>query len=230
VDGPLADKQHFGFTAFTAEPVAHGMTMGELAQFFNAGSEHKCDLVVVKMEGWKRSMWFDETGLMWVNPSPNMRNLTQALLYTGVCLLEATNVSVGRGTDQPFESSAPPGSTAENSRPPSTTPTCPGLRFVPITFTPAKGSKLGEQVCQGVYIIVTDRNTCRPVPAGITMAWALKKLFGDKFEIAKVERLLQNKSAADALGSTDDPAKIPAVWKESLEQFKSLRAKYLMYE
>ena len=85
----------------------------------------------------------------------------------------------------------------------------PGLRFVPIEFTPAKGSKLGEQLCQGVYIIVTDRNACRPVEAGVTIAWTLQKLFGDKFEIAKVEHLLQNKAAAEAISKLDDPAKIP---------------------
>ena len=103
VDGPIADPSHFGFTAFNAEPVAHGMTIGELAQMFNDAFDIHCDLTVIKMQGWQRSMWFDETNLTWVNPSPNMRNLTQALLYTGICLLEATNVSVGRGTDQPFE-------------------------------------------------------------------------------------------------------------------------------
>jgi uncharacterized protein YbbC (DUF1343 family)/CubicO group peptidase (beta-lactamase class C family) len=229
VAGPLADKQHFGFTAFTAEPVAHGMTLGELAQMFNDGFETKCDLHVIEMKGWRRAMWFDETNQMWVNPSPNMRNLTQALLYTGVCLLEASNVSVGRGTDQPFEIFGAPWIDARKLAAALNGAHLPGLRFVPITFTPAKGSKLGEQACQGVYIIVTDRDECRPVEAGVTIAWTLHHLFGDKFELAKVERLLQNKEAAQAIETYDDPAKIPQVWEKPLEEFKHQREKFLIY-
>jgi uncharacterized protein YbbC (DUF1343 family) len=229
VAGPIADKEHFGFTAFNAEPVAHGMTMGELAQLFNNAFDIHCDLTVVKMEGWRRSMWFDETGLLWTNPSPNMRNLTQALLYTGICLLEATNVSVGRGTDQPFEQFGAPWIDGRKLAGALNDSHLPGLRFVPIEFTPAKGSKLGEKPCQGVYIIVTDRTSCRPVEAGVTIVWQLHKLFGDRFEAKKVENLLQNKDAMDAILTVDDPAKISLVWQKPLSDFVHLREKYLLY-
>jgi uncharacterized protein YbbC (DUF1343 family)/CubicO group peptidase (beta-lactamase class C family) len=229
VDGPLAEKEHFGFTAFNAEPVAHGMTIGELAQLFNDAYDIHCDLTVVQMQGWRRSMWFDETNLVWVNPSPNMRNLTQALLYTGVCLLEATNVSVGRGTDQPFEQFGAPWIDHQKLAANLNDAQLPGLRFVPIEFTPIKGAKLGEQLCRGVYIIVTDRNACHPVEAGVTIAWTLHTLFGEKFEAKKVENLLANKDGMNAILSADDPSKIPLVWQEPLQQFKRLREKYLIY-
>jgi uncharacterized protein YbbC (DUF1343 family) len=231
VDGPIADKEHLGFTAFRRIPVAHGMTFGELAQLFNSEfGGIGADLHVVQMENWKRPMWFDETGQMWVNPSPNMRNLTQATLYPGVCLLEATNLSVGRGTDQPFEIFGAPWIDGKKLSAALNGAKLPGLRFVPISFTPAKGSKLGEQRCEGVYILVTDRNALEPVRSGLTMAYHLHKLFGDKFEVDKVVRLLQNKNILEAMKKTDDPAKLPALWKDELEAFKKMREKYLIYK
>ena len=229
VAGPIADKAHFGFTAFNAEPVAHGMTMGELATMFNDAFDIHCDLTVIKMENWQRSMWFDQTGLMWTNPSPNMRNLTQALLYTGVCLLEATNVSVGRGTDQPFELFGAPWIDGRKLATALNDSHLPGLRFVSIEFTPASDAKLGGKLCQGVYIIVTDRNACRPVDAGVTIVWQLHKLFGDKFEIDKVNNLLKSDAAMQSILAAEDPARIPQSWVKPLEDFVHLREEYLIY-
>lgn len=228
VDGPLADKMHFGFTAYGPIPVAHGMTVGELARFFNDDAKIGADLLVIPVEGWKRSMWFDETGLMWVNPSPNMRNLTQAALYTCVGLLEATNLSVGRGTDQPFELFGAPWVDGRKLAKALNDANLTGLRFVPIEFTP-DSSKFKGQLCQGVYLIVTDRNALEPVMSGLTCAWTLKKLFGEKFEIKPVVRLLQNEKVQAALASTADPKSLPSLWKEDLEAFKKTREKYLMY-
>ncbi len=229
VDGPVAEKEFHGFTAFGPLPVVHGMTIGELAKFFNAEYGINCDLVVVPCEGWKRSMWYDETNLFWVNPSPNMRNLTQAALYPCVGLLEATNLSVGRGTDQPFEVFGAPWIDGRKLAAALNDAKLPGLRFVPIEFTPDTREFKGK-ACEGVYIIVTDREALRPVESGLAMAWHLRKLFGEKFNMDNVVRLLQNRRALEALKKTDDPMSLAATWKGDVEQFKSKRSKYLMYQ
>lgn len=230
VDGPLADSNRLGFTAYMEMPVVHGMTIGELAKMFNAEKKIGCDLVVVPCEGWKRAMWWDETGLLWTNPSPNMRNLTQATLYPAICLLEATNLSVGRGTDQPFEFFGAPWIDALKLARELNAAGLPGLRFVPFEFTPAKGSKLGGQPCQGIYVLVTDRTAIQHVRSGLTIAWTLRKLFGDKFEVDKVNNLLVSAETLAAMKATDDPAKLAARWKPAVAQFQRLRSKYLMYK
>jgi uncharacterized protein YbbC (DUF1343 family) len=228
VDGPIADKSHLGFTAYGPTPIAHGMTMGELAELYNREYGIGCDLTVVKLEGWNRAMWFDETGLMWVNPSPNMRNLTQAVLYLSVTILEASNISVGRGTDQPFEYFGAPWVDGKKLSAELNAAGLPGLRFVPMEFTPASSKFKGEK-CEGVYIIVTDRNAYQGARSGVTMAWALHKLFGDKFQLEKVENLLQNKRTMEAIRTAKDPAEIQKVWQDDLAKFKVVRQKYLLY-
>jgi uncharacterized protein YbbC (DUF1343 family) len=227
-DGPMADPGKLGFTAYRPMPVAHGMTFGELARFYNGEGELGCELVVVPVEGWKRSMWWDETGLMWVNPSPNMRNITQAALYPAVCLLEACNVSVGRGTDQPFEVFGAPWIDGRKLAAALNGADLPGLRFVPIEFTPTS-SKFAKEKCQGVYILVTDRDALETVRSGLTMAWCLKKLFGDTFQVDKVNNLLVNTRTMEALKQTDRPETLPETWKDPLAEFMKVREKYLTY-
>jgi uncharacterized protein YbbC (DUF1343 family)/CubicO group peptidase (beta-lactamase class C family) len=229
VDGPISDKDRPRFTAFGPLPVQHGMTIGELARLFNKEYNINCKLTVIEVKGWKRSMWWDETGLMWTNPSPNMRNLTQATLYPAVCLLEACNVSVGRGTDQPFEYVGAPWIDGRKWAAALNAAGLPGTRFVPMAFTPIKGSKFGEKPCQGVYVMLTDREAFEPVRTGLTMAWTLKQQFGDQFEIDAVLNLLGNAEVMKALKTTDDPAKLPAMWKAPLAEFGKVRAKYLIY-
>lgn len=229
VDGPISDKDRPRFTAFGPLPVQHGMTIGELARLFNKEYNINCKLTVIEVKGWKRSMWWDETGLMWTNPSPNMRNLTQATLYPAVCLLEACNVSVGRGTDQPFEYVGAPWIDGRKWAAALNAAGLPGTRFVPMAFTPIKGSKFGEKPCQGVYVMLTDREAFEPVRTGLTMAWTLKQQFGDKFEIDAVLNLLGNAEVMKALKTTDDSAKLPAMWKAPLAEFGKTRAKYLIY-
>ncbi len=228
VDGPIADKNRYGFTAYGPLPVVHGMTFGELARMCNVEYGINCDLTVVELQGWRRSMWFDETGLTWVSPSPNMRNLTQATLYPAVCLLEATNVSVGRGTDQPFEVFGAPWIDGRKLAAALNEAGLPGLRFVPIEFTPAS-SKFARQKCQGVYILVTDRQNVRMVQAGLTIAWHLKSLFGSAFEVDKVVNLLANAETLAALKTARTPTTLPAGWREPLDEFREVRAKYLIY-
>jgi uncharacterized protein YbbC (DUF1343 family) len=229
VDGPIANERHFGFTAYGPLPVSHGMTVGELARMFNAEYDINVDLHVIEMEGWDRKMWFDETSQIWVNPSPNMRNLTQALLYLPVALMEASNISVGRGTDQPFELFGAPWIDGPKLAAALNGANLPGLRFVPIEFTPTERQHAGT-LCQGVYIIVTDRNAVQPVLSGLTMAWHLKDLFGDAFDIARVVNLLQNPDMLEELKRTDDPCKLPPMWQEPLQQFMEKRAEYLIYD
>jgi uncharacterized protein YbbC (DUF1343 family) len=228
VDGPIAEKEFHGFTAFGPLPVVHGMTVGELARFFNAEYGINCDLVVIPCEGWRRDMWFDATNLTWVNPSPNMRNLTQATLYPCTGLLEATNISVGRGTDQPFEVFGAPWIDGRKLAAALNEAKLPGLRFVPIEFTPTSSKFKGEK-CQGVYVLVTDRDAARPVVSGLTISWHLKKLFGNAYQDERFVNLFQNRRVFQALNSASDPRQLESMWEDELEQFKAKRAKYLLY-
>jgi uncharacterized protein YbbC (DUF1343 family) len=228
VDGPIADENGLGFIAFAPIPVSHGMTEGELARMFNVERHINCDLSVIEMKGWRRSMWWDDTGRMWINPSPNMRNTAQALLYLGIGFLEMSNLSVGRGTDQPFETFGAPWVDGRKLAAALNADHMPGLRFVPITFTP-ESSKFAKQPCEGCYIEVTDRTAVEPVPSGQRIAWELKRLFGDAFEIKGVGRLLRNEDTLNQLMNTSDPQMLPASWRQPLDAFKTIRAKYLIY-
>jgi uncharacterized protein YbbC (DUF1343 family) len=228
VDGPIADKDKLGFTAYGPIPVAHGMTMGELARYFNSEYKIGADLIVIPCEGWTRDEWWDGTGLVWGNSSPNMRNTTAALLYTGICLLEASNVSVGRGTNQPFEFFGAPWINARQLAPALNALKLPGVRFVPIEFTP-NASKFKDQACQGCYVIVTDREKIEPVKMGVAIVWMLDKVYGEKFEFDKVNRLLKNDEALAAIKSASDPKAIAKVWQKDLVAFKTKRSRYLLY-
>ena len=230
VDGPLAQKQHFGFTAYGPIPVAHGMTVGELATLFNKEFDINCKLDVVPMEHWDRRMWWDQTGVKWVDPSPNIRSPTQALLYLAVGLIEASNVSVGRGTDQPFEVFGAPWVAGREKELADVLngAKLPGLSFAPTRFTPKFREFVGQE-CAGVKITLTDRNAFKPVRSGLTMAWHLRKLFGDQYRIEGVNKLLHNDPVMNALKNAAEPAKLPDVWKKELEAFERTRERYLMY-
>jgi uncharacterized protein YbbC (DUF1343 family)/CubicO group peptidase (beta-lactamase class C family) len=228
VDGPIADKKYFGFTAFGPLPLVHGMTIGELAKLFNTDYQINCDLTVVECQNYNRNMWWDETGLMWTNPSPNMRNLTQATIYPAIGMLETANLSVGRGTDQPFEFIGAPWIDGKKLATALNAANLPGLRFVPIEFTPTS-SKFEKKLCQGCYILVTDRTRLQPARTGLTIAYHLKQLFGDAFQLDSIVRLMQNDAALAALKSGTDPANLPNLWTNDLEHFKAVREKYLIY-
>ncbi|HEY7184178.1 MAG TPA: exo-beta-N-acetylmuramidase NamZ domain-containing protein, partial [Blastocatellia bacterium] len=197
VEGPLADPDKLSFVAHHPIPIRHGMTVGELAQLFNKERNINADLRVVRVEGWRRSQWFDSTGLEWINPSPNMRSLTEATLYPGVCLLETTNVSVGRGTDTPFEVIGAPWIDGRKLAEALNNAKLPGVRFVPTRFTP-KSSVHKDVECGGVNIVVTDRDLFEPVITGLEMAAQLRKLFPKDFLIEKFNRLLANQKVFEA--------------------------------
>jgi uncharacterized protein YbbC (DUF1343 family) len=195
VEGPLADDNRLSFTAFHPIPLRHGMTVGELAMLLNAERGLNADLVVVKCEGWKRADLWDATGLLWVNPSPNMRSLTQALLYPGVGLLEFTNVSVGRGTDTPFEVVGAPFIDGRALAYVLNQKNLPGVRFVPVRFTPTT-SKCANEPCGGVNLVVTDRVKLQPVRTGIEIALALRSLYLEEWQASKYLTLLAGERGA----------------------------------
>ena len=216
------------FIAYHDIPVQHGMTVGELARMINAERTLGAKLQVVKIEGWKRDQLFDTTGQPWTNPSPNMRSLTQALLYPGIGLLE-TAMSVGRGTDTPFEVIGAPYIDDVKLASQLNALGQPGVRFVPIRFTPDYSVHKDES-CGGVNIIITDRHKLRVVPLGIDIARVLHELYPKSFPLVKVGRLLCHPSTLEALGQGKTLVQIEALWKTEQVKFASRRAKYLLYK
>ena len=228
VEGPLADGDKLSFIAHHQIPVRHGMTVGELAQLFNKERNINANLQIVRVEDWRRSQWFDETGLVWVNPSPNMRSLTQATLYPGVCLLEPTNVSVGRGTDTPFELVGAPWMDGRKLAEALNSANLPGVRFVPVRFTP-KASVHKDAECGGVNIIITDRSRFDSVLMGMELAVQLRKLFSKDFSVDRFNRLLVSQKMFDAFRSGSDARALRQMWETDLEGFKAIRQRYLLY-
>jgi uncharacterized protein YbbC (DUF1343 family) len=228
IEGPLAEPDTLGFTAYLPMPVRHGLTMGELARLFNAEKAIGADLVVVPMKNWTRGQWFDDTGLPWVNPSPNMRNLNQAVLYPGIGAVEYANVSVGRGTQAPFEQIGAPWidgvalAAALNAR------TLPGIRFYPVSFTPVS-SKFKDEACQGVYMIVTDREALRPVRVGMEIASALSRMYRPVFDPKNTDRLVGSSKQLARILAGEDVAGVAAGWAADEAKWRLLRAKYLLY-
>jgi len=228
VQGPGTDAGHESFTNYWTVPVRHGMTMGELAKMFNVERNIKAKLTVVPMEGWQRGDWFDSTGLEWVNPSPNLRSVTEAALYPGVAAIEGTNVSVGRGTDTPFELVGAPWIKSKEFAAYLNGRGISGVRFVPVSFTPTS-SIYGGQNCNGVNIVLTDRNGLDAPELGIELASALRRLYAADFKLEKITDLLVNQSVYDALMAGRDPRKIAQDWQEELASFQQVRKKYLIY-
>ena len=229
VQGPGTDEGKESFTNYWTVPVRHGMTMGELAKMFNAERNINAKLTVIAMEGWERGDWFDSTGLEWVNPSPNLRSVTEAALYPGVALIEGTNVSVGRGTDTPFELVGAPWMKSRELAAYLNTRGIAGVRFVPGTFTPTSSNYNGQE-CQGVNIVLTDRNGFDAPELGIELASALHKLYPADFKMEKMQGLIVNQSVYDALSAGEDPRRIQQDWMEALEKFGKIREKYLIYK
>jgi uncharacterized protein YbbC (DUF1343 family)/CubicO group peptidase (beta-lactamase class C family) len=233
VEGPVAEDEFtsdpaFSFTAAHAVPVRYGMTIGVFATLYNAARTVGADLAVIKMEGWRRGDYFDATALTWVNPSPNMRSLTQALLYPGIGLLETTNLSVGRGTDTPFEVVGAPWVEAERLAESLNRANLPGARFVPLRFTP-KSSKFAGEECRGVNVIITDRASFRPVAVGLEIAYHLNRLHPGVWKVEDYVRLLANRAVLAALKEGKTPSEIAAAWQAGLAEFARIRKKYLLY-
>jgi uncharacterized protein YbbC (DUF1343 family)/CubicO group peptidase (beta-lactamase class C family) len=228
IEGPTLDKAALSFVGYFPMPIRHGMTIGELAKLFNAENKIGADLTVIPLRNWNRDEWFDATGLPWINPSPNMRNLIEATLYPGIGAIEGTNVSVGRGTDTPFEQVGAPWidgvalADALNGR------ALPGIRFYPVRFTPSS-SKFANEECGGVFMIVTDRAAIRPVRVGVEIAAILNKLYGAKYELEAAERLFGSKDGLARIRAGADPADIVSTWAAGEARWRLLRNRYLIY-
>ncbi|MGI9107091.1 MAG: exo-beta-N-acetylmuramidase NamZ domain-containing protein [Pyrinomonadaceae bacterium] len=227
-EGPVADEDKLSFTGYHTIPVRHGMTVGELARLFNDERKLNCDLRIVEMERWRRAMWFDATGQTWTNPSPNMRSLTEATLYPGVGLLETTNVSVGRGTDTPFEIVGAPWIDGQRLALYLNERRIAGVRFVPVRFTPKASVFQGEE-CGGINVVITDRAQFRPVYTGIEIAAALRRLYPGEWKVEKYERLLANADTLARITRGESPEEIARSWQTRLEEFQRARARSLIY-
>jgi uncharacterized protein YbbC (DUF1343 family) len=228
VEGPVSEEGRENFTNYFPEPVRQGMTLGELARMFNAERHIGAHLEVIPMEGWQRGDWFDSTGVAWVNPSPNLRDMVEATLYPGVGLIEGANISVGRGTDTPFEVVGAPWIKGREFAAYLNGRAIQSVRFIPVNFTPSASNFAGEH-CQGVNIIVLDRNLFDATELGIELASALHKLYPAGFKLERMSDLLVNQEVLHAIDAGEDPRRIVGDWQERLEKFIAMREKYLLY-
>lgn len=229
VDGPIRSGEGNDFVAFHEIPVQHGMTTGELARMFNAERRVNAELTVVQVSGWHPSMRFDETGLPWVNPSPNIRSLTEAMLYPGVGLIEFTNVSVGRGTKTPFEHVGAPwihdGRLSGNLMQFGLS----GISFLPTRFTPDASVYKGED-CGGVRFLITNRDSFRPLDLGLALMLAISDQHEDTFTLEeKGNVLLRHQKTLNAVLSGKEIKKIRKGWESDLRKFKERREEFLLY-
>jgi uncharacterized protein YbbC (DUF1343 family) len=228
VRGPVLESALESFTGYFPSPVQHGMTLGELASMFNAEKKIGADLIVVPMRGYRPRSWYDETGLPWISPSPNLRSVNEAILYPGVALIEGTNVSVGRGTATPFELVGAPWIDGSKLAQYLSHRAIPGVHFEPETFTPDSGRYAGR-LCGGVRIEVVDRNAIDAPRLGIELAAAIHKLYQKEWAIAPMLGAVGSHATVSALESGQDPRVIAVRWDKQLRAFEALRAKYLLY-
>ncbi len=228
VQGPVLDPGLRSFIGYFPLPVRYGLTVGELAQLVNRENRIGARLQVVPMEGYQRRAWFDETGLPWVNPSPNLRSLTQAILYPGVALVESANVSVGRGTATPFEILGAPWISGPRLAHYLRARRIAGVEFAPATFVPSANRFQGQR-CEGVRLRLVDRAALDGPALGIELAAALHRLYPGKFQIDRTLGMLGARAVLQAIKNGDDPRDIKQRWQAGLEAFRRVRAQYLLY-
>ena len=229
VAGPVLDAGRESFVGFHRLPVQHGMTVGELARMFNAEMRIGVDLQVIPVEGWRRSKSREQTGLPWINPSPNMRSPTEAWLYPGIGLLETTNLSVGRGTEIPFEVIGAPWLDGSRLADSLNGLQLPGVHFVPIVFTPT-ASKFADERCGGVRLILTDCRVYRSVPTGLQVARQLRLLYPQDWQAAAYAKLLGHQRVLEALLDGRSLAEIESLYEAGIEEFHQRRAGFLLYD
>ena len=241
VDGPIRKEEFKSFVAIAPVPIMHGMTVGELAMMFNEElmieSDKKADLIVMTMKNWKREFYFDDCGLEWINPSPNIPSLETAIIYPGACFIEGTNISEGRGTLNPFLTIGAPFVNSSELVDELNSLQIEGLRYKPKQFTPkeipnmASNPKYEAVLCNGLEFEITDRNKFNAVQFGIKLVYALHKLYPDNFEFRRnwLDRLFGDTYFKEMLVAGNNPNEIISVWQEELEDFKILRDKYLLY-
>lgn len=228
VQGPVMDGDLKSFVGYFPMPLRHGMTVGELASMFNAENRIGADLHMIRMRGYQRTDWYDETGLLWVNPSPNLRTLNQTILYPGVAMVEGANVSVGRGTDTPFELLGAPWIKGRELADYLNGRKIQGVRFMPVDFIP-RANRFENQLCHGIQIVLVDRHSLDSPGLGIEIASALYRLYPDDFQIDKTLPLIGSREVLQAIKDGQDPVSIAQSWQASLEMFNRIRSKYLLY-
>jgi uncharacterized protein YbbC (DUF1343 family) len=228
VQGPVLDADLTSFITYLPLPVRYGMTIGELARLFNAEKNLGAKLHVVTMRRYGRALWFDQTGFGWVAPSPNLRKLEQAVLYPGVGMAEAANISVGRGTDSPFELVGAPWIDGKALADQLNTRHIPGVRVEPTTFTPREWVYPGQS-CGGIRITLTDRDRFDSPLFGIELISALYRLYGDRFQIDRTVSMIGSRASLDAVKAQTDPREIARSWTPSLEDFRARREPHLLY-
>jgi uncharacterized protein YbbC (DUF1343 family) len=229
VEGPVLDAGLRSFVGYYPLPVRHGMTVGELAQMFNQEQHLGAKLTVIKMRDWQRTDWYDETGLAWVNPSPNLRNLTEATLYPGLGMIEGANVSVGRGTDTPFQVLGAPWADGKKLADYLNGRHLQGVRFIPIDFTPAS-DRFSGQICHGVQVDLVDREALDSPEMGVELAAALFTLFPNDFKLADTLPLIGSPAVLDGIRQGRDPRRLAYEWEQGqLQTFRALRARHLLY-
>jgi uncharacterized protein YbbC (DUF1343 family)/CubicO group peptidase (beta-lactamase class C family) len=229
VEGPMLQAGNESFVAPFKLPVRHGMTVGELARLYVAEKQLVVDLEIIQLQSWNRTQYWDRTGLVWTNPSPNMRSLTEATLYPGIGLLETTNLSVGRGTDTPFEVLGAPWIDGVEFARNLNSLHLAGVAFVPIKLTPG-ASKFAGESCQGVNVIVTDREGFRPVRMGLAIAMTLRKLYEKEWNVSKLNRLLANDEVLEAIKNGATLSELDKLSMQGLDEFLERRNQALLYK
>jgi uncharacterized protein YbbC (DUF1343 family)/CubicO group peptidase (beta-lactamase class C family) len=229
VQGPVSDEGSESYVNSMPIPVRHGMTLGELARYDNEQLHLHAPLTVVAMKGWQRGDWFDSTGLTWVNPSPNLHDMEESTLYPALGLVETTNISVGRGTDTPFELFGAPWIDGRALAQFLNRRDLPGVRFYAVEFTPAKPYPYADQLCHGVRILVTDRNDLDAPELGVEIASAMHRFYPDEFQLQKMNTLLADRKVLDEIAGGDDPEYIAEGWQAELKEFERLRRAALIY-
>jgi uncharacterized protein YbbC (DUF1343 family)/CubicO group peptidase (beta-lactamase class C family) len=227
VAGPLPAPGDMSFVTHHPLPIRHGMTLGELAEMINADEHLGAALEVVRMRGWRRAAYFDQTGLAWTPPSPNLRSVAQAVLYPGVALVEGTNVSVGRGTDTPFEVVGAPW-IDDRLAARLAAESLEGVAFASTQFTPTSSNYAGKD-CTGVRLAVTDRAGFEPIRTGVAIARALQELYPASWKPDKLNGIIANRGVTNAILSGHSLSDIESMWKADLDSFRNRRKKYLLY-
>jgi len=228
IEGPVLDKDRLNFVGYFPMPVRYAMTLGELAQMFNVENKIGADLHVVKMKDWRRSDYFESTGLTWTGPSPNLRSLDAALLYAGVEILQSGGVNVGRGTDTPFEVLGAPWIRGSELAAEMNKRFIPGVRFVPTRFTP-RAAPHKDVPCEGLALVITDRGSLNGMLMGLELAAALWKLYPQNFALEKTITLIGSKRAVEAIKNSNMRVKVLDELADEVDAFRQIRAKYLLY-
>jgi len=241
IEGPIIEEPYFSFVGQYPIPVRYGMTPGELAWMIKGEKwmegMNRLDLKVIPMEGWRREMWFDQTGLPWTRPSPNIPSPLTAAVYPGLCLVEALNVSEGRGTMRPFEQIGALWIDSHKLAETMNFFRLPGIYFKPITFTPvalpqaAAWNKYRDQDVNGLSLIITDRDSLRPLQVMVHLLFALKKSYPAELELREnLERLIGIPSFRKSIDDLRNPEEILGEWEPGIQAFDKARQKYLLYK